>query len=103
MDDVFGLINIAKAVINPSLFEGWSSTVEECKSVGKNMILSDINVHKEQHPNAFFFSKNSIEELKKILINYKDISQYNNLASLEIRTRKYANSYQRIVRDISKN
>lgn len=35
---VFALIKFSKAVINPSLFEGWSSTVEECKSVGKNMI-----------------------------------------------------------------
>lgn len=42
-EDVFALIKFSKAVINPSLFEGWSSTVEECKSVGKNMILSDLD------------------------------------------------------------
>ena len=56
-EDVFKLMKFSIAVINPSLFEGWSSTVEECKSVGKNMILSDISVHKEQYPSATFFRK----------------------------------------------
>jgi len=38
------------AVINPSFFEGWSTTVEEAKSMGKKVILSDIPVHREQNP-----------------------------------------------------
>ena len=33
------LMKYSIAVINPLYFEGWSSTVEECKSLGKNMIL----------------------------------------------------------------
>ncbi len=98
-DDVFGLINISKAVINPSLFEGWSSTVEECKSVGKNMILSNISVHREQYPNALFFPKDSVDGLKKILINYKNNNHPSNFESLEIRTIKYANAYFDIIRD----
>jgi glycosyltransferase involved in cell wall biosynthesis len=102
-EDVFGLIKFSKAVINPSLFEGWSSTVEECKSVRKNMILSDIRVHKEQHPDALFFGKNNINELKNILVDYKNTNQYKITDSLEIRTRKYANAYKNIVLDISKN
>jgi glycosyltransferase involved in cell wall biosynthesis len=36
------------ALINPSLFEGWSTTVEEAKSTGTPMILSDLGVHREQ-------------------------------------------------------
>ena len=75
--DVFSLIKFSKAVINPSLFEGWSSTVEECKSVGKNMIISDLNVHKEQYPNATFFVKNNTYSLKQILKNYKNIDSNN--------------------------
>lgn len=38
----------ALAVINPSLFEGWSTTVEESKALGVPLILSDIPVHREQ-------------------------------------------------------
>ncbi len=36
------------AVINPSLFEGWSTTVEEAKALGVPLILSGIDVHREQ-------------------------------------------------------
>lgn len=47
---VFQLIRQSLCVINPSLFEGWSTTVEEAKSVGKRVLLSDIPVHREQNP-----------------------------------------------------
>lgn len=67
------------------------------------MILSDIRVHKEQHPDALFFGKNNINELKNILVDYKNTNQYKITDSLEIRTRKYANAYKNIVLDISKN
>jgi glycosyltransferase involved in cell wall biosynthesis len=50
-------------MINPSYFEGWSTTVEEGKSFSKRLILSDINVHREQSPNSLFFNPNSPEEL----------------------------------------
>lgn len=100
VEDVFRLIKISKAVINPSLFEGWSSTVEECKSVGKNMILSDINVHKEQYPNATFFDRNNIESLKKSLKECKSENLDKNIESLEIRTKKYANIYFDILKEM---
>ena len=49
-EDVLSLIAHSVAVINPSLFEGWSTTVEEAKALGKELILSDIDVHREQSP-----------------------------------------------------
>ena len=61
--DVYSLIKFSLAVINPSRFEGWSSSVEECKSVGKKMILSDIPVHHEQLENALFFKVDNASEL----------------------------------------
>lgn len=48
--DLMGLMRHSAAVINPSKFEGWSTTVEEAKSMGKAIILSDIPVHREQAP-----------------------------------------------------
>ena len=97
-EDVFALIKFSKAVINPSLFEGWSSTVEECKSVGKNMILSDLDVHKEQYPNAVFFKRDSIESLKEVLKFYK-IENESNVEPLEARTKKFANIYSSICKE----
>jgi glycosyltransferase involved in cell wall biosynthesis len=35
-------------VLNPSLFEGFSMTVEEAESVGKQLLISDIPVHRER-------------------------------------------------------
>jgi len=98
-EDVFALIKFSKAVINPSLFEGWSSTVEECKSVGKNMILSDLDVHKEQYPNAVFFKRDSIESLKEVLKFYKTENE-SNVEPLEARTKKFANIYSSICREV---
>ena len=45
---VYALLRSSTALINPSRFEGWSTTVEEAKSFGVPMILSDIDVHREQ-------------------------------------------------------
>lgn len=53
--DVFGLNAASDALINPSLFEGWSTTVEEAKALGTRMLLSDIRLHREQAPGATFF------------------------------------------------
>lgn len=99
-EDVFALIKFSKAVINPSLFEGWSSTVEECKSVGKNMILSDLDVHKEQYSEAAFFERNSVESLKNILMNYKEENLDCSLKSLKIRTKQFADTYASICKEI---
>jgi glycosyltransferase involved in cell wall biosynthesis len=45
---VYALLRSSTALINPSRFEGWSTTVEEAKSFGVPMLLSDIPVHREQ-------------------------------------------------------
>ena len=44
------LMRCAAAVVQPSRFEGWSMLVEDCRALGKKMILSDIAVHQEQDP-----------------------------------------------------
>jgi glycosyltransferase involved in cell wall biosynthesis len=52
------------AVLQPSLFEGWSTSVEESKAMGKRIILSRIDVHLEQAPErGTYFSPDSPEEL----------------------------------------
>jgi glycosyltransferase involved in cell wall biosynthesis len=48
--DVFPLMRASVAVINPSFFEGWSTTVEEAKALGVPLLLSDLRVHREQAP-----------------------------------------------------
>lgn len=48
--DAQALMAHSRTVINPSRFEGWSTTVEEAKTLQKRLLLSDIAVHREQSP-----------------------------------------------------
>lgn len=56
------------AVINPSFFEGWSTTVEEAKSLGVPLLLSDLGVHREQANDcAVFFDAYDPESIADCL------------------------------------
>ncbi len=67
-DHVYHLIRQSKFVLNPSLFEGWSTIVEECKSVGKRMLLSNLGVHLEQNPpQSSYFDPHDPNDLAKKL------------------------------------
>lgn len=58
-EDLQALMAHSTAVINPSFFEGWSTSVEEAKTLQKRLLLSDIPVHREQAPqNGRFFAPN---------------------------------------------
>lgn len=62
--DMLALMRHSSCVINPSLFEGWSTTVEESKFMGKQLILSDIPVHREQDPaGALYFDPQDADAL----------------------------------------
>jgi glycosyltransferase involved in cell wall biosynthesis len=62
--DQIQLMRRSLAVIQPSLFEGWSTLVEDSRSLGKRILLSDLDVHLEQNPpNSLFFDRNSPEDL----------------------------------------
>lgn len=104
--DVCTLIKHSLCVINPSLFEGWSSTVEECKSINKTMIISDIPVHRQQYPEALFFDPNNFYDLakllEKVLDSTEDINPDMNAikADLDTRTNAFGLKYLEIVRSI---
>ena len=67
--DMQSLMAHACAVINPSRFEGWSTTVEEAKTLHRRLLLSDIGVHREQSPmNADFFGVDDAPELARLLM-----------------------------------
>ena len=70
LEDVYTLNANSLAVINPSFFEGWSTTVEEAKSLGTKMILSDIKIHREQSPKAIFFNPYRVKELENCILNF---------------------------------
>jgi glycosyltransferase involved in cell wall biosynthesis len=58
----------AAAVVQPSRYEGWSSTVEDARALGKRLVVSDLPVHREQNPEgAIFFPAESAEALADAL------------------------------------
>lgn len=62
------LMRSCAALLNPSLFEGWSTTVEEARSMGTPMLLSDLDVHREQMGNdALYFERHSAQSLADAL------------------------------------
>lgn len=66
--DQIQLMRRCIAVIQPSLFEGWSTVVEDARVFGRPTILSDIPVHIEQNPpNSVFFERNSCDRLAAVL------------------------------------
>ena len=67
------LLRRSVGMIQPSLFEGWSTVVEEAKLFGKPVILSDLTVNVEQNPPySVFFKRNSFEDLSEKLTNWWD-------------------------------
>jgi glycosyltransferase involved in cell wall biosynthesis len=66
--DLANLMRAAAVVIQPSLFEGWSLGVQDCKALGRPLICSDIAVHREQAPDALgFFRCDCPDELADLL------------------------------------
>jgi glycosyltransferase involved in cell wall biosynthesis len=68
-DEVLFLMKNAVAVLNPSRFEGWSSSVEEAKSAGKKVLLSRIDVHVEQNPlHGTYFDPDDAAGLAQLML-----------------------------------
>jgi glycosyltransferase involved in cell wall biosynthesis len=66
--DQVQLMRRSIGVIQPSLFEGWSTLVEDARSLGKSIILSNLPVHIEQNPpNHALFNSESPEHLARLI------------------------------------
>jgi glycosyltransferase involved in cell wall biosynthesis len=69
--DLMTLMGNAAAVLNPSLFEGWSTTVEESRAMGVPLLLSDIAVHREQMgDSSAYFAPHDAEALAALLSRF---------------------------------
>lgn len=93
------------AIINPSFFEGWSTTVEEAKMFQKPILLSGIDVHREQAPSrGVYFDPQSSEELAHCMKKFWESLEsgeyfFDEKAFLEVRKR-FGHKYQDIVLDL---
>jgi glycosyltransferase involved in cell wall biosynthesis len=96
-------------VINPSRFEGWSTTVEEAKTFQKPLLLSDIPVHREQAPSlGEFFSTDDPAQLATLIkdtlsCTYQAIDEHNITASYQKRLKDFGNAYIKILEPMMKS
>jgi glycosyltransferase involved in cell wall biosynthesis len=98
------LIRESIAVIQPSLFEGWSTVIEDAKAFDKFIIASDIEVHQEQlNQNYLLFNPKSKDDLIKKVLMFT--SQHiaiipNNYAKA---VNKFGQDFMQIINAITKN
>ncbi|CAN5918931.1 glycosyltransferase family 1 protein [soil metagenome] len=109
--ELISLMHHSVAVINPSRFEGWSSTVEEAKSLGKRVLVSDLDVHREQDaPRARYFGVDDATALAHHMaaawethdVREDEVAASAAAAALPDRTRAFADTYASIVADALK-
>lgn len=101
--DLIGLMRDSLAVINPSLFEGWSTTVEEAKVIGKSVILSRIPVHVEQSPaNGVFFDAGDHLALAQAMLDVAGRGRLPPIPAPPTEARLvFAETYERIVMELA--
>jgi len=76
-EDQLIIMKNADAVIQPSLFEGWSTVVEDAKALNVFLILSDISTHREQlHTNCSFFNPQNVDELVSTILDFEKAGDF---------------------------
>lgn len=69
--DQLQLMRHSQAVLQPSLFEGWSTVIEDARSLQVPVIASTLGVNKEQlGDKALYFDPHNPDELVSILQDY---------------------------------
>jgi glycosyltransferase involved in cell wall biosynthesis len=64
------IMNHARAIVQPSFFEGWSTVIEDAMAMNKCVIASNLQVNQEQlGDRGYFFSPLDFQELAEILRN----------------------------------
>ncbi|MCF8380656.1 MAG: glycosyltransferase family 4 protein [Bacteroidales bacterium] len=67
------LMKHSQAVLQPSLFEGWSTVIEDAISVQVPVVASNLPVNIEQlGPDGVYFEPHNSDELTAILANYPE-------------------------------
>lgn len=76
--DQLMIMKHSQAVIQPSLFEGWSTVIEDARSLQLPVIAANLNVNIEQlGETGVYFEPHNVDQLVSILIDYpeRDMSQ----------------------------
>jgi glycosyltransferase involved in cell wall biosynthesis len=96
--DQLCLMKNAIAIVQPSLFEGWSTVVEDAKALNKFIILSNLDVHHEQiNRNVEFFDPRNEFQLAELLDHYSKHSPKLESIDYSLNVKKFACDFLEIV------
>jgi len=102
-EDQVALYRGAVAMVQPSLHEGWSTCVEEAKCLGKTLVLSDIEVHREQFPgNPHFFNPYDEQALANIIEAVYNSGKSSVFPDIEVEKKAFR-EYRNEVRSFGEN
>lgn len=98
------LMKNAAFIIQPSLFEGWGTVVEDAKVLDKTILLSDIPVHREQmNSKCKLFDPTRSDELAQLIseemfIRHNDDIEFG-IADMYKRAKEYSKGFEQLLRD----
>jgi glycosyltransferase involved in cell wall biosynthesis len=101
--DQVALMRAAKAVVQPSLFEGWSTVIEDARALGKPVIASDFRVHLEQNiPRSHFFRMQDPDDCARAIAQLWCEAQSSDCPSCPDDTRilEFARNFVAIVNEV---
>ncbi len=99
-ENQLSLLKNSLAVIQPSKFEGWSTIIEDSKTLSHQIICSKLPVHIEQlGNNGFYFEPDSVDELASIMKSFLDgsVKEKNIKYSYEKRVKSFAQTFVEIL------
>jgi glycosyltransferase involved in cell wall biosynthesis len=96
-EDQLCIMKHARAVLQPSMFEGWNTTIEDAKSLQLPVIASNIPVHIEQLGAAgTYFSPTDPAQLAAVLAGYQHDGNGSLYEEYPTRVKKFANDFLNI-------
>lgn len=97
------LMQNAEFIIQPSLFEGWGTVLEDAKVLDKTVLLSDISIHREQkNEKSILFDPHDPEALA-LLIREELKKEHNDcleagIADMYARGEEYARGFEKLIK-----
>lgn len=95
----------AEFVIQPSLFEGWGTVVEDAKVLDKTILLSDIPIHKEQaNDKCILFDPRNVGELAELISNESKNEHMDDvekgIRDMYVRAKEYSKGFEQLLKDV---
>ena len=96
-EDQLCLMKHSKAVLQPSLFEGWNTTIEDAKFLQMPVIASGIAVHKEQlAEKGFYFNPADEKELAQLLGDFSVDTNHQMYGDYKLRVQAFGRNFLKI-------